>query len=225
MTNYKIKKLHKSDRPREKIVKHGVEFLNTSELLAVLVGSGYKGKNVIQLSKDILSKYHSKNLPRLSYQQLISEKGVGRAAACRILAAFELAKRLLLDQDDEAVVINEPKDVFELLKGMKDYKKEHFIGLYLNARNQLIRKETISVGTLNANFIHPREAFEPAIKHHAANVIFVHNHPSGSLEKSSEDIRMTQKLVAAGDLLGIKVTDHVIISNQGYISFNQKDWL
>lgn len=225
MTNYKIKKLHKSDRPREKIVKHGVEFLNTSELLAVLIGSGYKGKNVIQLSKDILSKYHSKNLPRLSYKQLTSEKGIGRAAACRILAAFELAKRLLLDQDGEAVIINKPKDVFNLLKDMKNYKKEHFIGLYLNARNQLIHKETISVGTLNANFVHPREAFEPAIKHHAANVIFVHNHPSGFLEKSPEDTRMTQKLVAAGDLLGIEVTDHIIISKDGFTSFKQKGWL
>jgi DNA repair protein RadC len=225
MTNYKIKKLHKSDRPREKIVKHGVEFLNTSELLAVLIGSGYKGKNVIRLSKDILSKYHSKNLPRLSYKQLTTEKGVGKAAACRILAAFELAKRLLLDRDDEAIVVNEPKDVFELLKDMKNYKKEHFIGLYLNARNQVICKETISVGTLNANFIHPREAFEPAIKHHAANVIFVHNHPSGYLERSSEDIRITKELVSAGDLLGIEVTDHIIISEQGFASFKENGWM
>lgn len=131
MNNYSIKKLHKSDRPREKIARHGVEFLNNSELLAVLVGSGYEGKNAIQLSKDVLSKYPSKNLPRLSYQQLTSEKGIGKAAACRILAAFELAKRLLLDQDDGSVAINKPEDVFGLLKNMKEYKKEHFVGLYL----------------------------------------------------------------------------------------------
>ncbi len=225
MNTYKIKKLHKSDRPREKIVKHGVEFLNNSELLAVLVGSGYKGKNAIQLAKDILVKYHSKNLPKLTYQQLVDEKGIGRVTACRILTAFELSKRLLLDQDEDALVLDSPKKVSSHLRQIQNYKKEHFIGLYLNARNQLVRQETVSVGTLNASLIHPRECFEPAIKYHAANVIFAHNHPSGSLEKSSEDVRITQKLVAAGDLLGIKVVDHVIISKEGFISFNQKGWL
>jgi len=147
----------------------------------------------------------------------------------RAKARLEKINRVIdasnLDQDEEIVILDSSQNVYNHLKQIKDYIKEHFIGLYLNARSQLLHQETVSVGTLNASLIHPRECFEPAIKYHAANVVFAYNYPSGSLEKSSEDIRITQKLVAAGDLLGIKVVDHVIISKEGFISFKQKGWL
>ncbi len=222
MSQYKIKDIPKSDRPREKLIKHSAQFLSNSELLAILIGSGYKGKNVIQLAKDILSKYQSKNLPKLAYQEFISQKGIGKAAACRILAAFELATRLLLDQDDEAVIIKTPDDVYQFLKEIGKYKKEHFIGLYLNARNQLIHQETVSIGGLNANIIHPREVFEPAIKYHAASAIVVHNHPSGNLQPSEEDLEITKRLVKSGKLLGIEIVDHLIIAGKKFFSLKEK---
>ena len=222
MPRYKIKDIPKSARPREKLIKHGPQFLRNSELLAILIGSGYKGKNVLQLAKDTLVKYQSKNLPKLTYQELTSQKGIGKVAACRILAAFELSTRLLLDQDDEAVVIQSPKDACQLLKPIGKYQKEHFIGLYLNARNQLIYQETISIGSLNANIVHPREVFEPAIAKHALSIIIAHNHPSGSTEPSEEDLQITKRLIKAGKLLGIEIVDHLIIAGRGLLSFKEK---
>jgi len=222
MPCYKIKDIPKSARPREKLIKHGPQFLRDSELLAILIGSGYKGKNVLQLAKDTLSKYQSKNLPKLTYQELITQKGIGKVAACRILAAFELSTRLLLDQDDEAVVIQSPKDAYQLLKPIIKYQKEHFIGLYLNARNQLIYQETISIGSLNANIVHPREVFEPAIAKHALSIIIAHNHPSGSTEPSEEDLQITKRLIKAGKLLGIEIVDHLIIAGRRLLSFKEK---
>ncbi|MFH1561781.1 MAG: DNA repair protein RadC, partial [Patescibacteria group bacterium] len=172
--------------------------------------------------KDILSKYQSKNLPKLSYQELVSQKGIGKTAACRTLSAFELASRLLLSQDDEAIIIKTPDDAFQLLKEIGKHKKEHFIGLYLNARNQLIHQETISIGGLNVNIVHPREVFEPAIKHQAASVIVVHNHPSGNLEPSEEDLEITKRLVSSGKLLGVAVVDHLIIAGKKFFSLKEK---
>ncbi len=222
MPRYKIKDIPKSSRPREKLIKHGPQFLSNSELLAILIGSGYKGKNVLQLAKDTLAKYQSKDLPKVAYQELVNQKGIGKASACRILAAFELSTRLLSDQDDEATIIQSPKDVYQLLKPIGKYQKEHFIGLYLNARNQLIYQETISIGSLNANIVHPREVFEPAIKSHAASIIIAHNHPSGNLEPSEEDLQITKRLIKSGKLLGIEIVDHLIIAGRGFLSFKEK---
>ena len=222
MKSYKIKDIPKSDQPREKLIKHGPQFLSNSELLAILIGSGYKGKNVLQLAKDTLRKYQTKNLPKLSFKKLVSQKGIGPVAACRILAAFELATRLLLDQDDEAIIIKTPNDVYQLLKEINKYKKEYFIGLYLNARNQLIHQETVAIGSLSANIIHPREVFEPAIKYHAASVVVVHNHPSGNLKPSKEDLEITKRLISSGELLGIKVVDHLIIAGKEFYSLKEK---
>jgi len=222
MGQYKIRDIPKSDRPREKLIKHGVKFLTNSELLAILVGSGYQGKNVIQLAKETLAKYQAKNLPKTSFQELVSQKGIGKAAACRILAAFELAQRLLLNQDEEAVVIRKPEDVFKLLKEIGSYKKEHFIGLYLNARHQLIHKETISIGSLEASIVHPREVFEPALRHHAATLIAVHNHPSGEPDPSSKDLKINERLIKAGKILGIELIDHIIITSKAFTSLKDK---
>jgi len=222
MPCYKIKDIPKSDRPREKLLKHGPQFLNNSELLAILIGSGYKGKNVLQLAKDTLAKYQSKNLPKLTYQELVSQKGIGKVSACRILAAFELSARLLLDQDDEAIVVQSPKDAYQLLKPISKYQKEHFIGLYLNARNQLIHQEIISIGSLNANIVHPREVFESAITRHALSIIIAHNHSSGSTEPSEEDLQITKRLIKSGKLLGIEIVDHLIIASKGFLSFKEK---
>ncbi len=222
MSVYKLKDIPKLERPREKLVKYGSQFLGNSELLAILIGSGYQGKNVLQLAKDILVKYQAKNLPKLTYQELVSQKGIGKVCACRILAAFELSSRLLLNQDEKAVVIDSPQDAYQLLKPVGSYQKEHFIGLYLNARNQLICQETISIGSLNANIVHPREVFEPAITHHALSLLVAHNHPSGDPQPSEDDLGITKRLVKVGNLLGINLIDHLIIGAKEFFSFKEK---
>jgi DNA repair protein RadC len=218
VTNYKIKNLHKTDRPREKLIKHGPDFLTNSELLGILIGSGYREKNAVQLAQSLLSKHKSKNLSKADYKTLTVHKGIGQSTACRIIAAFELSKRLLVDTKEKTTICS-PEDVYRQLKKYTKLKKEHFIGLYLNVCNELIHQETISIGTLSQTLVHPREVFEPAIRHHASSVILVHNHPSGLLRPSSEDKEIAKRLNDSGDLLGIKVTDHLIITQSGLFSF------
>lgn len=220
-----IKQLAKVKRPREKLTKLGPQGLSNSELLAIILGKGYKGKNVVNLSTDLLKKYSAKQLPKLSYKELVSEKGIGIAGASRILASFELATRLLLDQDEDAPLIEAPEDAFDLLKEMRKYKKEHFIGLYLNARHQVIHQETISIGTLTENIVHPREVFEPAVTQKAVAIILVHNHPSGNLDPSEQDLKQTERLSRAGKLMGISVIDHILIGEKDFISFKKKGYL
>ncbi len=223
--NTNLKKLHKSDRPREKLAKLGGGGLSSSELLAILLGTGYKGKDVMALSNSILNKFSSRNLPKLTYKQLRKVKGIGDAGACRIIAAFELAQRLLLKQEEDLPKINAPEDIYKLVKHIAKFKKENLIGLYLNARNQVIKQETVSIGTLTSSLVHPREVFEPAISNHAASLALVHNHPSGYLVASEEDVEQTKKISAAGKLLGITLIDHVIISNKGFVSLREEGFL
>ena len=219
----KIKDTPKIDRPREKLAKYGPEFLKDQELLAILLGTGTEGKNVLEIAREILSKFSKKKLLALSFDQLKQIKGVGPAKACQILAAFELSKRVLkVDASNTQPTIQMPKDIIAQVSYLKNHKKENFVVLYLNSRNQLINKETISVGTLNANLVHPREVFEPAISGFASTVALVHNHPSGSPEPSEDDLKLTKQLVRAGNILGIEVIDHIIIANDGYRSFKEK---
>lgn len=219
--NQTIKEMAKVDRPREKLSKLGPEGLSNSELLAAILGKGLEGKNAIGLANDLLKKFSAKNLPKLSYKELLEEKGIGPAGASRILATFELANRILLKQEDDAPVINEPQDAFNLLEEMGKYKKEHFVGLYLNARNQLIHQETISIGTLTTNLIHPREVFEPAVTRKAVAVILSHNHPSGNLEPSKDDINQTKQIREAGEIMGISLLDHIIITENKFASLKE----
>ncbi|MDO8451336.1 MAG: JAB domain-containing protein, partial [bacterium] len=161
----KIKDLPKSDRPREKLVAKGVENLKDSELLAILLRTGKAGKNVIEIASQILSKYSKKRLLQMTYEDLSKISGIDSAKATTLLAAFELSKRALEVNDTNLPVINTAKDAVAQLTDMRDLKKEHFVVLYLNAKNQHVHKETISMGTLNANLVHPREVFEPALKY------------------------------------------------------------
>jgi len=219
----KIKDLPRVDRPREKLLKYGPSKLTTTELLAILLRIGTKGKNVIELSSQILKTIGSTNIQNLSMSDLKKIKGLGVVKAGEIIACIELGKRLL--KDKEPLIAITPKAVFESLKDISVLKKEHFITIYLDTRNQEIAREIISIGTLNSSLVHPREVFEPAIKNLAASIILVHNHPSGDLKPSSEDLLITKKLVDSGNLLDIHVLDHVIISNTGYISLKEKNLL
>lgn len=218
----KIKDLPKSDRPREKLIAKGADNLKDSELLAILLRTGTVGKNVIEIASQILSKYSKKRLLQMTYNDLSKISGIDSAKATTLLSAFELSKRALEVNDTNLPVISDAKDAVAQLSDMRDLKKEHFVALYLNAKNQLVHKETISMGTLNANLVHPREVFEPALKYSAAQIIAAHNHPSGDPKPSEDDLEVTKRLTEAGKMMGIEMMDHVVISKNSYFSFKEE---
>jgi DNA repair protein RadC len=215
-----IKDLPKVERPREKLMQYGPEKLSNSELLAILLRSGTKDENVVELANKILKRFGSNQLPNLNFEDLRDYPGLGPAKACEIVACFELGKRLL--KDKKAEIYLKPKEVWEELKDLRDHKKEHFVVFYLDSRNQEIKREIVSVGSLNANLVHPREVFEPAVRNLAAQIILAHNHPSGDPEPSEDDLEITKRLVESGKILGIEVVDHIIVVKNGFLSFKEK---
>lgn len=222
----RIKDLPKVDRPREKLARFGPEFLKDFELLAILLRTGTEGKNVLKIAQDILTRFSKKRLLGLTFAQLKQIKGVGPAKAAQILAAFELSKRILkVDRSKTQPFIQAPKDVIAQVSYLKNHKKENFVVLYLNSRNELLNKETISIGTLNANLVHPREVFGPAIANYSSQIILIHNHPSGNSEPSEDDLKITKQLVEAGKIMGIDVIDHIIIGKDSYLSLKEKKLL
>jgi len=221
----KIKELPKIERPRERLIAKGAENLKDSELLAILLRTGRAGKNVIEIASQILAKHSKKRLLQMTYQDLVKINGIDSAKATTLLAAFELSKRAMEVNDTNLPTIVTPKDVVAQLTELYQNKKEHFIVLYLNARNQLVHKETLSIGTLNANLVHPREVFEPALKHSAANILVAHHHPSGDPKPSEDDLEITKRLVEAGKMMGVEVLDHVIIATNSVFSFKEEKLL
>jgi len=217
----KIKDLAKIERPREKLISKGPKNLKDEELLAILLGTGIKGKNVIEIAKQILRKHSKKRLLLLNYKELAKVKGIGSAKACTILASTELVKRALKVQDETLPIIKSVKDVVAQAVYMRDKTREHLMVIYLNARNEMIFKKPMFVGTLNANLVHPREIFAEALKQNAASVILVHNHPSGDSEPSEDDIEVTKRIIEAGRIMGIEVLDHVIITKAKAFSFKE----
>ncbi len=205
--------------PREKLLKYNrPDKLKNEELLAIILRTGTKNYNVLTLAKKILKQY-GKELPYVSVNELKNFLGIGEARACSIVACFELGKRLL--RDKKTYLYLTPKDVYERLSEYRTAKKEHFFVFYLDSRNQEIKCEVVSVGILNSSLVHPREVFEPAVKHLACQIIVAHNHPSGCLEPSKDDLEITQRLIKAGEILGIELLDHVIIAKNGYFSFKE----
>ncbi|MEO0091211.1 MAG: DNA repair protein RadC [candidate division WOR-3 bacterium] len=220
-TNYSktVKDLPRVERPREKLMKYGVENLSNTELLAILLRSGRKGENVIDLANRILKHFGAQNLPNLSFNEIKKIAGVGPAKACEIIACFELGKRLL--KSKKVCLYMKPEDVWNELKDVRGLKKEHFIIFYLDVRNQEIKREIISIGSLNASLVHPREVFDPAIRHSAAQIILAHNHPSDNPEPSDDDLAITKRLVEAGKILGIEIIDHIIVAKSRFYSFKE----
>ena len=215
----KIKEVPFVDRPREKLEKYGVNKLDSSELMAILIRTGIVGKNVVELSKQILKKIHKIGVEKLEMKDLLEIKGLGKTKAGQILASIELGRRFLKDKKFELVL--SPEDVWKEMKDLRDSKKEHLVIFYLDMQNQIIKREIISIGTLNESLIHPREVFEPAVRYSTAQIIIAHNHPSGNLEPSKEDIAVSKRLIDAGNLLGIEVLDHIIVSKSGSKSMKE----
>ncbi len=212
----------KVERPRERLIEKGAEALKDAELLAILLRMGYKGKNALEVARRLLSEFSLKGLMEISLDRLGKLKGIGPATACSLKASFELSKRALNVDEEIYPLIRTPKDVADEVANIRRNKKENFIVLYLNARNQVIDKETISIGTLNANIVHPREVFKPALANSAANIVLVHNHPSGDPSPSQDDLQLTNRIVKAGELMGIEVLDHVIVTEKDYCSLKDK---
>lgn len=213
----RIKDIPKIERPREKLEKYGPEKLSDAELLAILLRTGTKELNVLKLSQKILQKFEKEKIVDLKIDELKAIHGLGSAKACEIIACFELGKRML--KDKKSAILLSPKDVWERMEDIRGSKREHFVVFYLDSRNQEIKREIISIGTLNESLIHPREVFESAIKNNASSIIIAHNHPSGDLDPSQADIEITKKLIHAGKILDIKITDHIIISGSSFQSF------
>jgi len=212
----KIKNLSKFDRPREKLLRYGVEKLRDYELLALVIGKGKQGKNVLEIAKEILRKYPLSVSPEISFNEIKKISGIGDMKACQILACLELGKRIFTKKKS-ALFLN-PEDVWEELSDIRGSKKEHFIIFFLDMKNQVIKRELISIGNLNASIVHPREVFEPAIRHSTAQIVLSHNHPSGSTQPSAEDVMLTKRLIKAGEILGIEIIDHVIVTRDSYSS-------
>ena len=220
---FKIKDIPLVDRPREKMKDKGPQNLKDPELLAILLGTGYQGKNVLELSKSILSKYPRKKFISATYDELIKIKGISQAKACIILAATELTKRSFKYKDDDTLpIIKSVKDVVAQSVYMRDKKREHIQVIYLNARNEMIDKKPMFVGTLNANLVHPREIFARAVENKSASIILVHNHLSSDPEPSQDDIEVTKRIVEAGEIMGIEVLDHIIIAKGKIFSFKER---
>jgi DNA repair protein RadC len=221
----KLKNLPRIERPREKLIAKGPANLKDEELLAILLGTGIEGKNVIEVAKQILNKYSKKRLLKLTYNDLSKIEGIGPAKACTILAAQELIKRALKIGEATLPIIRSTKDVIAQAVYMRDKTREHLMVIFLNARNEMIYKKPMFIGTLNANLVHPREIFQEALKQNAASVILVHNHPSGDPDPSEDDLTITKRIVEAGKIMGIDILDHVIITRNKVFSFKEKKLL
>ena len=210
------------DRPREKIACKGASVLSENELIEAIIGRGTKNKDVREMSKEIVKVIH-KHRNNLRYEDIQKIDGIGPTKASQIIACFELGKRYFNAGTGKKVT--SPEDVLPLVAYLQDKRQEHFVCLSLNGAGEVLGNRTITVGLLNHSLVHPREVFSEAITERAASIICVHNHPSGSLEPSSQDIAITSQLRDAGTLVGIQLIDHIIVSKNGHLSMRERGLL
>lgn len=220
----RIKDWPENERPRERLVKYGAENLSDAQLLAIILRTGSGKQGVLGLSMELLDTFKTlRSIDSASLRELSLTKGLGTAKIAQIKAAFELGKRLMGESSDGRPVFSSSSALYSYFAPrFKNLKKEYFFCVLLDVKNRLIREHRISEGTLTNSPIHPREAFTAAIKESAASVIFIHNHPSGDPEPSKDDIAVTERLKAAGDITGINVLDHLIIGDGRYVSLKEK---
>ena len=215
----RLNEMYRDDKPREKMLKKGANALKKEELIAVILGSGIKGQDILELSKSITTLIDKIGIDRVTINDLTKLKGVGEVKALQILASIEFAKRYL---EKNRPLIESAKDVWSLLYEYREKKQEYLLSITLDGASRLIRKRVVTVGILNQSLVHPREVFADAIADRAAGVIIAHNHPSGELYPSRADMQVTDRLRDAGRILGIELLDHIIIAKSGWYSFSEK---
>lgn len=223
---FTVRDMPLSERPRERLLRYGPEAISIQELIAIILGRGGPGKPVMTLAQELLNRFGSlRGIAAASVGELQQVAGVKLAKAAQLKAVFELGRRL----EEEAAqtggqTVRSPEDVFRAVKARaKGKKKEHFWVIFLDVRNRITGIEEVSVGSLDASLAHPREVFKPAIDVRAASVVLVHNHPSGDPEPSEEDIKLTRRMMQAAEVVGIGLTDHIIVCDRSYVSLKGRN--
>jgi DNA repair protein RadC len=222
-----IRDFPQDERPRERFIQNGPESLSNHELIAILLRTGTKDESVLQLSNRLLTSFEGLRLLKAATLEEMTEiKGIGQAKAIQVLAAVEIGRRIANLNYTDRYVIRSPEDGANyVMNDMRFLSQEHFVCLYLNTKNQVLHKQTIFIGSLNASIVHPREVFREALKRSAASIICLHNHPSGDPAPSREDIEVTKRLVECGKMIGIDVLDHLIIGENKFVSLKEKGYL
>ncbi|WP_048827955.1 RadC family protein [Bacillus sp. B-jedd] len=222
-----IRDYPQEERPRERFIAGGPASLSNHELIALLLRTGTKDESVLQLSNRLLSHFEGLRLLKAaSLEEITTIKGIGKAKAIQLMAALELGGRVANLTNNDRYVIRSPEDGANyVMNEMRFLSQEHFVCLYLNTKNQVLHKQTIFIGSLNASIVHPREVFKEAFRRSAASIICLHNHPSGDPTPSREDIEVTKRLAECGKIIGIDVLDHLIIGENKFISLKEKGYL
>lgn len=214
-----IKRLPKTKRPREKLAVLGAANLSEAELVAIILGSGTAGQNVLKLARQFLKKHSLESLPRISIQKLSATKGIGSVQAGKLQAAVELGRRIF--RTVPVKVIRRPEQAAAETAELAGKRQEYLVALYLNARDELLEKQVVALGSLNTSSVEPRDVFAPALALPCGRVILVHNHPSGDPSPSRDDKNLTIAIAEAGEILGIRLVDHLIITKRDYFSFRE----
>ncbi len=231
---FTFRDLPKSERPRERLIEYGADKLSSTELLALILNTGTKGESVIMIAQKLYMKFGSlKGIMDASLEDLKEVRGVGEVKATKLIASLAIAKKVIEEikvsdtkeysEKKKYNSVTSPAELYEIIKcKITNFSKEHFYVASLDTRNNFIGLDEISIGTLTASLVHPRETFESAIKRHAAHIIIAHNHPSGETEPSEDDLKITKRLVEAGKIMGIEVLDHLIVTKKSFLSFKEK---
>jgi DNA repair protein RadC len=219
-----MKEVPIEERPRERMLQYGSNALSHAELLAILLRTGTYAESAVHLAQKILRECGSlRHLVEMNVQELTQIKGIGVTKALQILAGIELGRRISRSTLEQTVTVRTPEDAAKLVReDLRYLQKEHFVVLFLNTKNHVIAQETLSIGSLNASIVHPREVFKAAIKRSSASIICIHNHPSGDPTPSPEDIQITKRLSESGKIIGIELLDHIVIADHKFISLKEQ---
>ena len=222
-----IKDLPLEERPRERLVQFGPEHLSTAELIAIILRTGTANYSAVDLGRELLVAYQDlRGVAKASLAELASHTGIGRAKAVQLKAAIELGRRVLTSNPLQLPCVKRPTDVYHLLKAsFQDLDREHFKVVHLNTKNQVLKIETTAIGILSSSPVHPREVFKEAVKMSSAGLILAHNHPSGDPTPSQDDLLLTKRLYEAGEILGIRIIDHLILGDNRYLSLKERGQL
>jgi DNA repair protein RadC len=220
---YRLRDWPEEERPRERMIRLGAEALSHAELLAILLRTGSRKESVVNLAQRVLHDCGGlRRFAERSWDELTHISGIGPAKALELQASLELGRRVARSRLPEAAAVASPQDAADLLmEELRHLREEHFVVLFLNTKNRVIGRQTLSIGSLNASIVHPREVFRAAIRRSSASILCAHNHPSGDPTPSPEDLQLTRRLAEAGELVGIELLDHIVIGDNRFVSLKE----